>query len=281
MMSTLKKLTLTFVALIMLVSSMGMNTYPAVYDSCSRRHKVGSNESLETIAMKYNKSVRTLMTLNKIPNETYVFAGQKLCVATYGVKPGDPVILIKNTVRDTNIVVRIVGFPKKEKLEIYMGTQGSQGRNGIKVATPTVDNAGVVEITVDIPAQLRGQAKLSLRAQTSKAKQYATQGFNNMTSVPGGYSDMPAASITGWVYNKSVTISLVNAPAGVTYKVVLVSSARRVSWHLINSTISTGAGGSISTTINLPASLKGNKVVWILLQDSNTGSFAYASYTNK
>ena len=183
--------------------------------------------------------------------------------------------------RDTSVTLRIVGFAKKEKLEIYMGAQGSQGRNGIKVATPTADNAGVVELTVDIPAQLRGQAKLSLRAQTSKANRYATQGFNNMTSSSNGYSETPTASVSGWVYNKSVTIALVNAPAGVTYKVIMVSSARRVSWHLVSATISTGAGGSISATIQLPASLKGNKLVYILLQDANTGSFAYASYTNK
>ena len=280
-MSTLRKITLSFVALIVLVSSMGMNTYPATYDNCSRRHAVGKHESLETIAMKFNKSVRTLMAINKIPNEAFIFVGQRLCVATYGAKPGGPVIWIKSTVRDTSVTLRIVGFPKKEKLEVYMGTQGTQGRNGIKVATPTVDNSGAVEITVDIPAQLRGQAKLSLRAQTNKARQYASDGFNNITSVSGGYSDMPVASVTGWVYNKSVNINLANAPAGATYKVVLVASARRVSWHLVNSTINTGAGGSISATINLPASLKGNKQVWILLQDANTGSFAYVTYTNK
>ena len=277
----LKKFTLIFLALLILVSSLGMNTYPAAIDACSRRHKVGKNESLESIAAKYNKSVRTLMAMNKIPNQVFIFVGQKLCVASYGAKPGTPVVLIKSTVRDSSVAIRIVGFGKKEALEIYMGTQGTQARNGIKVATATADNAGAVELTVNIPAQLRGQAKLSLRVQNVKAKLYTTEGFNNITSVSGGYSDMPAANVTGWVYNKSVTVGLANAPAGVTYKVVLISSAQRVVWHLTDAVVNTGAGGSVSATIKLPASLKGNKQVYILLQDTATGSFAYASYTNK
>lgn len=280
-MSTLRKITLSFVALLLLVSSVGMNTSPAVKSYCSKRHTVGSRESLETIAMKYNKSVRTLMALNNIPNQDFIFAGQKLCIAAYGVKPGQPLVLITNTVRDASVTLKIMGFPKKEKLEVYMGPAGSMGRNGIKVANPTADNNGAVEVTVEIPAQLRGQARLSVRAQTTKANQYAFHGFNNITSVPGGYSEMPAARVTGWVYNKSVDISLVNAPAGVTYKVMLVSSARRGTLHMVTSTITTGAGGSISATIKLPKSLKGNQQAYILLQDANSGSFAYATYTNK
>ena len=278
-MSTLRKISLIILALMVGASSLGMASYSDPVRYCSKHHTVAANESLKMIALTYGKSVKDLMFLNNIPVEQFVFAGQRLCVDVDGRHGRKPFIQIDNTVRDTSVSITLMGFVANDSVDILLGPSGSKGVNGYKVATVTVGNPPNTSVKVNIPVQLRGATRLDVRAQTN-SKRVASYWFYNMTSAPT-YSELASSSVSGYVYNKTVSINLANAPAAITYKVILVAMNGRKYKSVNAGTLATGVGGALTATFNLPAALSGKRIIYVLLQDPASGSFAYTSYTNK
>jgi LysM repeat protein len=280
-MSGMRKISMLVIALVVMVSSIAMRPYLPSTGICSDVHVVKRAESLRSIAAKYDMRLKDLMSLNNIPVEYFTFPGQRLCVVSLQ-STRKPVILIRNTVRDASVTVLTAGYMKGATVEFYIGAQGSKIGQAIKVAEMKSEKPAVLTATLDIPVQLRGAQKLVVFARAPKAsKLVLQQWFYNMTSPASGYSELATAQVTGWVYDASVSVKVFNAPPAITYQVILMDANRRQYQPFVVGTLKTGVGGTVEATFNLPKGLMGQRSIFIALQDSASGSFAYALYTNK
>lgn len=205
-------------------------------------------------------------------------------------RPYRPAIVIDKTVRDTNVTLEIWGVGQ-DTVNVLMGPAGTKGINGIKVATFKFGNARMGKVTVNIPNQLKGASRIDVRVQAASDKRVGiSYWFYNMTSGPGGYSEHPTIVVSGYVYNKSVTITGFNLAPGTRYGVFLgwIRNGHKLySAGLLTSSV----GGAFTATFNLPSQVKGQKMVYVVLQDPNYvcnnydlesgGCLVYTTYFNK
>jgi hypothetical protein len=112
-----------------------------------------------------------------------------------------------------------------------MGPYGTQGIGGIKVGKIESGNGGSFTATFNIPAELKGSARIAIRLTSPTSGYFAYNWFfNNTTSggtgggtTPGsGYTGFPTFSIVSVVRNSSVTIKGNNFPANDTFNVLMV-----------------------------------------------------------
>jgi hypothetical protein len=155
----------------------------------------------------------------------------------------------------------------------YMGTQG---KNGIKVATVSSGAGGVLNFTFNIPAELKGQQKIAIRlASTTGSGFFAFNWFwNNTTGTSGGtggipgYSGYPTFSIAAVSRNNSVTIQTRNLPPNTDFQVLMGYNGTRGIGGYHVTTFNSGAGGKQTLTFNIPAQLAGQRKIAIRLQSS-------------
>ncbi|RIK18517.1 MAG: hypothetical protein DCC51_10415 [Anaerolineae bacterium] len=73
---------------------------------------------------------------------------------------------------DQTVTVQAHDFPANQNFVVTMGPFGTQGINGIVVATTNSGAGGSFSATYNIPDQLKGSAQIAIRLQTSHAYPY-------------------------------------------------------------------------------------------------------------
>lgn len=91
---------------------------------------------------------------------------------------GIPTFSISSVSPDKTVTIQTNNFPKNMKFDVLMGAYGTQGINGIKVATLDSGNGGSFSATYNIPAGLAGSYRIAIRLQSSSGY-YAYNWFYN------------------------------------------------------------------------------------------------------
>ena len=74
-------------------------------------------------------------------------------------------------------------LPKNDKFKVLMGPMGTRGINGYKVATFNTGVGGMKKLTFNIPTQLQGSNRISIRIQSvTGSGYYAYNWFYNNTT---------------------------------------------------------------------------------------------------
>jgi lysozyme len=91
-----RKITITLLALTVLVTAFGASAQSATSTVCTQSHTVARGETLYRISRRYGTTVATLQSINGIANANRISTGQVLCVqqatvgnTTYVVQRGD------------------------------------------------------------------------------------------------------------------------------------------------------------------------------------------------
>ena len=101
------------------------------------------------------------------------------------------------------------------------------------------------------------------------------------TGVAHAYSGIPTFSIVSVVKDKTVTIRTYNFPAHDSFKVLMNYKGTRGVNGVVVETITSGSGGSFTTTFNIPSKMKGEYQIAIRLQStSSSGYYAYNWFYN-
>jgi hypothetical protein len=96
---------------------------------------------------------------------------------------GYPTITIKSVVRNKNVTVEISNMPPDDKFKVLMGPMGTRGKNGYKVETFNTGDGGKERLTFEIPSQLKGSYKISIRLESvTGSSYYAYNWFYNNTT---------------------------------------------------------------------------------------------------
>ncbi len=238
--------------------------------------------------MKRTMSViATLVLLLGITVPTTVLASSNTTIPTFS---------IIGVVQDKTVTIQTENFPANDSFTVTMGVIGTQGVDGSVIGTTDSGNGGSFQETYNIPPSLTGAEQISIRLQSPTSGFFAYNWFWNATASgtvaptptptpttppsSGGSSVFPTFSITGVVQDKTVTIAGKNFPANDTFTVTMGAFGTQGVNGTEAGTTNSGAGGNITATYNIPASLAGSDMIAIRLQSPTSGYFAYNWFWN-
>lgn len=305
-MNTLKKIAFFLLAFALLIGGMGFSAQPALaaesaqVANCTQYHTIQRGETLYLIGLRYGVTWTYLADLNDISNPSRIFAGQRLCVSTSGTSGGQPgtgqtpYFVVSRVVKDSNITIRTTNFPANQTFNVVIGTYKTQGQKGTNVGTFSTGTGGTQTATFNVPATMAGRYRLAVRLTSTTSSAFYYNWFYNTTSgtgtgtgddtsggTPGGsYSGIPTFSISSVVRDTSVTIRTNNFPANLTFDVLMGEMGTRGVNGIKVGTLSSGNGGTLTATFNIPAELRGDSRIAIRTQNTATGYFSYNWFYN-
>jgi hypothetical protein len=94
---------------------------------------------------------------------------------------GIPTIEIENVRSGESVTLRAVNFPPHLEFNVYMGKMGSKGKGGYFAGDFYSGPGGDFLVTVDIPYQLRNQARIAVRTESTEKGYYSYNWFDNET----------------------------------------------------------------------------------------------------
>lgn len=93
-----------------------------------------------------------------------------------------PTFSIKAVVKNNSVTIVTSNLPAKDTFSVLMNMMGTQGKNGVKVATLDSGSGGAQTLTYNIPSDLHGLKQIAIRLQsTSGSGYYAYNWFYNTT----------------------------------------------------------------------------------------------------
>ena len=203
---------------------------------------------------------------------------------------GIPTIGIVSVVEDETITLKTYNFPANRDFNVLMGKIGTRGVEGILVETINSKEGGSFTDTFDIPEELKGDAQIAIRLQTADGYFYAYNWFYNApsqastTQTPGtstaGYAGIPTFSIVSVAAGDKVTIQTNNFPAGYQFKVTMGEMGTKGVDGIAVTEISSGSGGALTETFEIPAVLASESPIAIRLESTVGGFYAYNWFYN-
>jgi hypothetical protein len=206
-----------------------------------------------------------------------------------------PTFSISAVVADDTVTILTSSFPKNDTFDVLMGAMGTRGVGGVKVTSVDSGDGGALSFTFDIPASLQGRRQIAIRLQSTTGSGYFAYNwfYNNTigsgtggggTGGPGtgsGTNKIPTFSISAVAKDATVTILTSSFPKNDTFDVLMGAMGTRGVGGVKVTSVDSGAGGALTFTFNIPASLAGQRQIAIRLQ-STTGSgyFAYNWFYN-
>lgn len=194
---------------------------------------------------------------------------------------GIPTFSIASVTTDTSVTILTNNFPPNQLFDVTMGLMYTQGIGGIKVGEINSGAGGAIQQTFNIPAELRGQARIAIRAQTRHANPfYAYNWFwNNTTGGNTGGSGgvppvtppvtgVPTIKICQVVRDSSVQFQTANYPANMNFTVTMGAMGTQGLLGFPAGTFNSGSGGVARFSMPIPDGVKGFNQIAIRAQGS-------------
>lgn len=197
-----------------------------------------------------------------------------------------PTFSIASVVTDQTVTINTQNFPANQNFVVTMGAFGTQGVNGIVVATTNSGAGGAFSATYNVPAQLKGANRVAIRLQTTHAYPYYAYNwfFNNTNTGTGGvpgYTGIPTFTITAVDVDKTVTLSTSNFPPNQTFTVRMGPFGSKGINGIVVGTLNSGVGGTLTATYNIPAQLQKSYQIAIRAETAHANPFfAYNWFYN-
>jgi hypothetical protein len=199
---------------------------------------------------------------------------------------GIPTFSIQSVQRDQSVTIVTRNFPPNQTFTVRMGLMGTLGISGQVVDTIESGAGGQLTQTFNIPESLRGQHRISIRAQTAHTNPYfAYNWFYNAEAPapPGtgngtgggtiGYTGVPTFRICTVTRDGEVTIQTHNFPANQTFRVTMGPMFSRGIGGTEVGTIESGAGGTARHTFTIPGTLHSSSRIAIRAQTGHANPF--------
>ena len=214
---------------------------------------------------------------------------------------GVPTFNIASVVGGSLVTILTDNFPAGQTFTVRMGEYGTAGVNGTFVGITSSSAGGSFNQTYQIPANLAGLSKISIRLDSPQGY-YAYNWFYNastaalltppvvVTSTPApittavvttqpSYAGFPGLMILSVDKDSKVTIRATNLPAGETITVLMGEFGTAGLGGIEVTRISSGMGGDFTATYTIPVILYGRNKIAIRMETSS-GYFAYNWFYN-
>jgi len=203
--------------------------------------------------------------------------------------PTQATIMVASVKEDTLVIIKGVDFPTEETFTVLMGEEGTKGIDGEEAGTLELDGESDFIKSYPIPSILRSETKLDIRFESTETDLAVYATFTNKTGTSGGTSedyndggtsDIPTIAILSVKEDESVTLKTHNFPSSREFKVLMGKMGTRGIGGIHVTTFSSGAGGTLTKTFDIPDGLKGNYQIAIRLQTPDGIFFAYNWFYN-
>jgi hypothetical protein len=210
-----------------------------------------------------------------------------------------PTFAIIAIVPNNTITLRTYNFPAHKIFGVSMGLLGNQSTEGVPAGAIDSGSGGSFTAVVVIPAPLRGQSQIAVRLQANDGSGFfAYNWFYNQAPAPGPWNPgpfppppppgplptpkpMPVFWINGVIPDTSVSIVTQNFPANKVFNAYMNYMGTRGIGGVYVGSVSTGAGGSLNYSFNIPYNLRGlDKIALRLEVNDTSGWFAYNWFYN-
>lgn len=203
-----------------------------------------------------------------------------------------PYFYILEVVKDQSVTIQAYNFPANDSFRVTMGQYGSKGIGGVVIGFTDTGSGGSFVATYSIPSTLAGYEKIAIRLESPTSGYYAYNWFYNSPSSPPstsqppsttpvpGYSGYPSFSIQSVVMDESVTIKTNNLPSNDTFTVTMGKYGTKGVGGVVVANTSSGTGGTLTITYDIPESLHGLNQIAIRLQSPTSGYYAYNWFYN-
>ena len=286
-MKNIRRITMAFLVLIILVGGTGFSVQPAQAAACSLYHTVRAGESLSWIGRYYGVSWTYLAQINNIPNPHWIYPGQVLCISGTSVTPPPAhvnwsysVIGVKQGV---SVTIRTASFPDNVKFDVSIGRLNAGAYEWKKVAEMDSDKGGSFKQVFTIPAEFASTSQLLMRVTQAKNGRTLDRWFYNVPASPGSGGPIygiPTIWVKKVVKDTSVTIVTNNFPANVQFDVLMGAYGTKAIGGYVVATFNSGAGGALELTFNIPPQLVGSARIAIRTQNLGMGFYSYNWFYN-
>jgi hypothetical protein len=205
-----------------------------------------------------------------------------------------PLIDIVSVETDSKVTVNTANFPADDTFDVLMNTYGTLGIGGTQVDTISTGSGGSGEYTFSIPDGLKGEGLIAIRMESTSSGYYSYNWFSNSSSSSDFGTGGPVASpapapvtfiiptfdVTAAVEDSTATIVTANFPAGDSFDVYINVYGTLGVGGIKVDTVSSGSGGTLTFTFNIPDSLKGQERLAIRFQSPSSGYFSYNWFWN-
>ncbi len=192
-----------------------------------------------------------------------------------------PIFSITAVEKDSTVTIKTTNFPANKFFTARMGLIGTKAIGGIIVGTFNSGAGGTLTLTFDIPAALKGLARIAIRTDASTGGYYSYNWFWNNTASGSvtPYYGIPTFSITSVVKDTSVAVKTSNFPSGRIFTVRIGAYGTKGIGGIVVGTLDSGAGGILTAEFAIPASLAGSARLAIRM-DASGGFYSYNWFWN-
>ena len=222
---------------------------------------------------------------------------------------GIPTFVIIDVIKDTTVTIETSNFPADETFTVFMGPIGTMGVDGIEVATTETGTGGTLELTYDIPEDLKGSELIAIRLE-SESGYYSYNWFTNAdmaateepvvqetpaatpepTQAPveateasatePAYTGIPSFTIASVEPGKSVTVSAENFPVNIDFTVLMGLYGTQAMGGVEAGTTNSGEIGAFEATFTIPESLAAEGAIAIRMDSSDGFYYSYNWFYN-
>ncbi|NLC29164.1 MAG: hypothetical protein GX773_01770 [Chloroflexi bacterium] len=210
------------------------------------------------------------------------------------VQAAYPSFTISNVKTDETVTLSTKDMPKDYDFKVLLGEYDTRGVNGIEVAQFDSGNGGSFEVTVDIPAALKGRAMISVRIESLTGGYYSYNWFWNDKdngTWPGGQAPAPTQPPAPVVYptfsikavnaGNTVTILAKDFPKNHEWVVRMGKNGTRGIGGIVAAEVTSSDTGAFEATFSIPAELATENIIAIRLDAKTGGWYAYNWFYNK
>lgn len=208
------------------------------------------------------------------------------------VQAAYPSFTIADVKTDTTVTILTKDMPKGYDFKVLLGEYNTRGENGIEVAQFNSADGGSFQVTVDIPAALKGRAMISIRIESLTGGYYYYNWFWNDAengTWPGvtppvppqpPVQTYPSFSIKAVDAGKTVTILAKDFPKSHDFVVRMGKYGTLGIGGIVAAEVTSSDTGAFEATFPIPADLAAEKVIAIRLDAKTGGWYAYNWFYN-
>lgn len=182
-------------------------------------------------------------------------------------------IPLDGVVMDQTVSITTYNYPANQDFVVTMGPMGSMGIDGYYVTTINSGVGGSFPATFTIPDQLKGSYQIAIRLQSAQGYYSYNWFYNNTTGQGGqpGYTGIPTFKVVSVNQDQNVTVETHNFPANETFTWTMgPMGTRGINGIVVDPAWSSGNGGSMTATFNIPPELYGSYQVSFRAQTGHT-----------
>lgn len=207
-----------------------------------------------------------------------------------------PTFSIAEVKTDTTVTLSMKDLPKNLEFRVLLGEYNTRGVDGHVVANFNSGEGGASQVTVDIPAGLKGRAMISVRIESLTGGYFAYNWFWNnkdngtwpdgkppvVTPEPPAPAPIyPSFTIKAVEAEKNVTISAKDFPKEIEFVVRMGKEGTRGINGIIAAEVKSSDTGAFEATFPIPTELANEKVIAIRLDAKVGGWYAFNWFYNK